>query len=349
MIRLSDTFHQRLEDLLLIDRQYDPHKNIVGFGFGQKLRNGLPTGEEALRIYVKRKISPWNVPPAESIRPINRWIPRRDNLSIEDVYNLGLREQSGRPPEGDIWTDVIESPSELHFEYCRARHTTVMGGISIGIENETTTGTVGYIFRNAQGAVPPRESREFYILTAGHVLDNYGNASSTFVCQPGTSDCHFIGLSPSNCRVAEVVDIIGPKFSRTGNTRSKVDAGIAKPLQGDIKILELKVISCGAITEIGTAEEGMLVRKVGRTTGLTFGQITDVKGSFIVDNPNDSNESTIMSDQIITTKMSQGGDSGAVLIDERHKAIGLLCAGGDDKSVFTPMNAVINALGISLF
>jgi hypothetical protein len=103
----------------------------------------------------------------------------------------------------------------------------------------------------------------------------------------------------------------------------------------------------GAVKEIGSAEEGMVVKKVGRTTGLTFGKITDVRSSYII--TNSAGGKAILSDQILTTSMSKGGDSGAILLDEWNRAIGLLCGGSDDKSVFTPMDEVMNALNITLF
>ena len=215
------------------------------------------------------------------------------------------------------------------------------GGISIGIQNETT-GTIGYIFRDPM-------SREFLILTAGHVLNNWGGARSTYVCQPGDIDCRALSLTPTQYLVGDVVRV-DPQtlsFSSSNPPLYKVDAGVARLRNPNT--LQLKIMECGAVKEIGTAQEEMIVRKVGRTTGLTFGKVTDIRSSYIITNPANSNEIAILSDQILTTSMSKEGDSGSVLLDEWNRVIGLLCAGGDDKSVFTPIHEVMNALNITLF
>jgi hypothetical protein len=345
MITVSEPFRYSLETILLTETPYDPDRNIVGFGFGQKIRQGLPIGQDALRVYVRNKMSWRDLLEADRI-PIKSWIPLKDQLSPEDVFDVERRPQSRPPRRGEIWTDVIESPFELGFQAYTRRYAGLMGGISIGLEHETT-GTLGYIFRNAVGTTA-RPTREFYLLTAGHVLDNYGKAGSVYLCQPGAQDYTLLSGSSAMYRVAEVVATSGWPFSITG-TRIKVDAGIARTTGGHTETLEMKVAECGAVSNLGTAEEGMLVKKVGRTTGLTFGKITDLNSSFTIRNPLNPRESVILSDQITTTAMSRDGDSGAVLLDESNRLIGLLVAGTEDKSIFTPIDAVTSALNITLF
>ena len=46
--------------------------------------------------------------------------------------------------------------------------------------------------------------------------------------------------------------------------------------------------------------------------------------------------------------MSQPGDSGSLAVDESNRAVGLLFAGSDRTTVFNPIAAVRDALGIQL-
>jgi hypothetical protein len=49
--------------------------------------------------------------------------------------------------------------------------------------------------------------------------------------------------------------------------------------------------------------------------------------------------------------MSQGGDSGSLLVTRYHgaRAIGLLFAGSDQATIYNPINRVIDTMGITNF
>ena len=51
--------------------------------------------------------------------------------------------------------------------------------------------------------------------------------------------------------------------------------------------------------------------------------------------------------QVLTEAMSQGGDSGSLVVDgTENKAVGLLFAGSPVATVFTPIDAVLVALNV---
>ena len=53
--------------------------------------------------------------------------------------------------------------------------------------------------------------------------------------------------------------------------------------------------------------------------------------------------------QVITDGMSQGGDSGSLVVDATEaRAVGLLFAGSDLATIFTPIDVVLTALNITL-
>ena len=75
----------------------------------------------------------------------------------------------------------------------------------------------------------------------------------------------------------------------------------------------------GEILEIGTiqgtvhGELGMAVKKSGRTTGFTTGEITQVDVSVTVSYGD--NKTALFTDQLMAGAMSQGGDSGSAVLN----------------------------------
>jgi hypothetical protein len=122
-----------------------------------------------------------------------------------------------------------------------------------------------------------------------------------------------------------------------------VDAAIAKP------IIENEVLD--EIIEIGTVqgtEEGFLgmsVRKSGRTTSFTTGQITLINATVNVNYGGD--RTARFEDQFVSGPMSQGGDSGSLLVaGDSQNAVGLLFAGSNQSTIFNPIQAVLECLEV---
>jgi hypothetical protein len=53
-------------------------------------------------------------------------------------------------------------------------------------------------------------------------------------------------------------------------------------------------------------------------------------------------------DVIQTTAMSAAGDTGAILMDEERRAVGMLFAGSSSITLFLPIRRVLDALGVTL-
>jgi len=87
----------------------------------------------------------------------------------------------------------------------------------------------------------------------------------------------------------------------------------------------------------------MIVRKSGRTTAYTEGRIITTDATIDVDY---GNGKVRLTDQFITTNMSEGGDSGSIGVTEDNKVVGLLFAGSSSVTVFNNINNVMNQLGI---
>ena len=125
---------------------------------------------------------------------------------------------------------------------------------------------------------------------------------------------------------------------------NEVDCALAKPI--DPTKFTGEILGIGQVHGTKPAALGMSVRKSGRTTGYTTGTITLLNATV---NVAYGSRTARFSGQIITTPMSQGGDSGSLLVDgSSNVAVGLLFAGSDQSTIFNPIDAVLSALQINL-
>ncbi len=123
-----------------------------------------------------------------------------------------------------------------------------------------------------------------------------------------------------------------------------VDAAVARPLNpaqfsGDI-------LGIGTVNGTKPPALGLRVRKSGRTTGYTEGRITLLNATV---NIAYGARTARFSGQIITEPMSQGGDSGSLIVDAaENRAVGLLFAGSTQATIFNPITAVLDALQVNI-
>lgn len=93
-------------------------------------------------------------------------------------------------------------------------------------------------------------------------------------------------------------------------------------------------------------EVGMLVRKVGRTTGYTESIITDVGATIKVEGYPWG--WAVFKDCVVCDAFSRGGDSGSIIITPDNIVVGLLFAGSNYVTVGCNIKHVIDGLGIDL-
>ena len=108
-----------------------------------------------------------------------------------------------------------------------------------------------------------------------------------------------------------------------------------------------EIIEIGIIQDTREASLGMSVRKSGRTTSFTTGQINLINATVNV--TYGGGRTARFEDQLVSGPMSQGGDSGSLLVsgDSQH-AVGLLFAGSDQSTIFSPIQAVLDCLEVSI-
>lgn len=313
--------------------------NVIGVGVGMKQVGFERTKQPSIIVFVKKKEREENLPRGHAI-------PRKFNGVATDVIEIG------RVRLLDQRTDK-ERPARP--------------GISLG-HYKITAGTFGAVVKD-------RKTGEPLILSNNHILANATDgrdgrsALGDPILQPGAFDggieqdkiaelVRFIPLLRSakqaDCPVAAgvarlgsmLVHLIRPNYDLhfIKHTRGEniVDAAVARPVSRDAisdDILEIGVPR-------GTAEAGVgqTVMKSGRSSGISSGQVTAVDVSLQVE-LNDS-ESGTFSDQVVAEMVSKGGDSGALVLDERQKAVGLLFAGSDKYTIFNHLSNVFAKLDV---
>lgn len=226
----------------------------------------------------------------------------------------------------------------------RRRNRPLRIGGSLG-HVDITAGTLG-CFVTRRGGGTAEDECEDLILSNNHVLaDENSAASGDTIIQPGYSDG---GRAPRD-KVGELRKFV--RLKRKG--ANFVDAAAAA-MRGGIEYYYNWLEGLGEIKGVRAddIEPGDRVAKVGRTTGMTHGEITAVEVDDLVVGY-DMGDLTF-DDQIEIAPadakpFSLGGDSGSLIVDMERRAVGLLFAGNDKSATFAnPIQAVLDGLDVDL-
>ncbi len=310
--------------------------NVTATGIGYKVAAGRRTRTLSIVCSVVRKL------PASA-------------LPAGDVVPTTLQ---GVP------TDVVETGRIRALQAPTGRFRPAPGGVSIG-HRDITAGTLGCLVRT--GGQP-------FILSNNHVLANSNAAAiGDPILQPGPIDGgslatdHIANLEafvpitflapepPSECTFAQGViaalnagcQVIGSqtryRIVSLQAQENLVDAAIARPLNS--ADLRDEILGIGSIRGTAPGTLGMPVKKSGRTTGLTTGEILQV--DVTVDVQYGAGQVARFNDQLLAGAMSQGGDSGSAVLDGENRLVGLLFAGSDATTIINRIEHVFAALGVT--
>jgi S1-C subfamily serine protease len=212
------------------------------------------------------------------------------------------------------------------------KHRPAFPGVSIG-HYKTTAGTLGCLVID--------EEEKIHILSNNHVLANLNSAKlGDPILQPGPAD----GGKTKKDTIAELSAYILVDF----HGLNKVDAALAEPL--DYSFVLPNIPHIGKVAGITSPRLNTRVFKFGRTTRLTSGVITARNATIKV---NMGGHEVLFEDQIVIEsdhgKFSDGGDSGALIVDLNHRAVGLLFAGSATGATFAnPINDVLTLLSVEI-
>jgi len=332
------------------------HPHVVAIGDGERTTRGKKTGEKCTVYSVPKKV-PIHMLSADMLLP-----PDGDVVETGVIRAL-YPSAPGPKPRGvtkDVYTDRVRPAP---------------GGVSVGHE-KISAGTLG-CWVNYKGRK--------VMLSNNHVLANSNDAKlGDVILQPGPHDggsnpqdeigyltdfvkIHFLGEG-SDCPLSKAVafslntlwKIPIPRRKKWGGWEFRgcetqfqaivphadsnlVDAAIADVLnESDIKD---EILNIGKI--YGTIEDAFIsmpIQKTGRTTGFTTGEI--IQTDVVVQIQYGFNQIAVFQGQLMAGPMSAGGDSGSLVVSG-DKAVGLLFAGSDNTTIFSPIKYVMDELNIN--
>lgn len=296
-------------------------ENVVGVGVGLKIKGGEQTATPSVMVLVSQKMPPDLLGRADTI-------PKTVDGKPTDVLEVGHLFAGGN--------QQLMETQEVDALTLATRIRPARPGFSVG-HFKITAGTIGagaYDLSPVPG-MPPR----YYILSNNHVLANSNNANlGDPILQPGPFDG---GTAPADVigRLARFVPI---KFDGTCNY---VDAAVAEV---PFHLIDRDIYWNGyPATAAKAAAVGMLVKKTGRTTNFTTGRVTALAATVNVNYG--GGQVAKFCNQIITTNMSAGGDSGSLVLDLENNPVGLLFAGSSVATILNPIAVVQLALQVRVW
>lgn len=316
-------------------------EHVVGVGIGNKIVRGQDTGKKSIVVFVDKKVPPEDLKRGQEI----------------PVTLQGTE------------TDVIET-GPFYLLDRKARQRPAMPGASIG-HYKVTAGTFGALVKD-------KTSGQVLILSNNHVLANATNGSDGRaeigdpILQPGAHDngrlekdviatlYRFVPIhglfEESRCPIARAAAAGATGILKTfmGDYRVRlekeiiteniVDCAVARPIKDEY--VGSSVIELGEIDGWGEAELYEVVKKSGRTSGLTRGSVNAVDVTIKV--ALSEGNQAIFSDQIMTDMVSRPGDSGSVVLNYKNQAVGLLFAGSGTFTLFNRFSNVMRMLDVTL-
>jgi hypothetical protein len=290
--------------------------NVVGAGIGEKLIDGMPTGQLAVKVLVKEKLSPGDIS-AEALLP-------------EAIDNI--------PTDVDAVGDVTA-------EMFTARLRPAPGGVSIGNCQRVMAGTLGCVVRRGT---------QLFILSNNHVIALVNTSPpNAGIPQPGRLDggvcdqdiiARLTQFIPINFTTG-VCNFVDAAIGRTSPTlvdrRILRPGGALQPLAAPTvqPALNMIVQKSGRTTQYTRG----FVDMVNVTVNVGYAPLGGVARfcrQFRVRN-------------IAGGDFSRAGDSGSLVTTfPRNQPVGLLFAGGSSGTLSVtfcnPIDAVLAALGVQI-
>jgi hypothetical protein len=193
------------------------------------------------------------------------------------------------------------------------------------------------------------------MLSNNHVVagENQGQCGKDAILQQGS------GARTSTLDAAELTDFVQLRHSPAGAHPSlqnviwnEVDAGVAQ-LRSKVKHQQAYLPARIATSPNGTsiAQLGEKVHKVGRTTGLTYGEITQIAVQLPVNYAPGLCwfHDCMLIEGINGTTFADRGDSGSAIVRDSDGAVlGLLFAGTDSETYACGIDNVLSQLNCTM-
>ena len=299
-----------------VEAEYLARPGVTGIDVGYKVVGGVQTEEVAIRVHVEKKKS--SVPKAQQV-------PASIDGAVTDVLERTYELQ------------VVRTPLDFSAQADTTHYATLQGGISIG----PSRAIGGFVFAGTLGAI---------------VTDNVSGkkaAVTNFHVACVDSGWHVGDRQVQPSRV-DTGTVPGDEFGAI------LRAVLSSHVDGAVLSIDAGKTTSGTIVDIGTvngtkpATLGMVVRKRGRTTGLTHGSVDGLSLTVNVDYGDGLGVHTLTDQVSIATDTAQNplfsdhGDSGSVIVDSTGAVVALLFAGSGTNTVGNPIASVLSELNIAI-
>jgi len=315
-------------------------RNVVSIKMGSKVTGGVDTGVEAIVVGVERKVALAKLRKADIVPTSINNIPT-DVQVVKRIKVLGSRAAAAAL---NRTREYIPAP----------------GGVSCG-HPDVTAGTLG-MWVKRKGV--------WGALSNNHVMGDVNRAKvGDLIYQPGPADGgtrenakarlkvlpEIDLMDTSKCLVANslvrIFNAVARLFGRETRLVTAVDAGLNRVDCAWAEALDDRFVN-PEILEVGLPEGecrfrvGEVVKKSGRSSGLTYGTVTSVDAAINVDMGD--GRMAMFADQIEigTPGFSAPGDSGSVILNLDNRVGGLLFAGSDDATYANDYCYNKNVLGL---
>ncbi len=239
-------------------------------------------------------------------------------------------------------------PDQLGSQPCWLYQDTIACGSSITVSHVHAAGTLGALVTDKKG--------KLYGLTNNHVTGDCNHTvKGMYVLSPSPMDARPSGPPPRSigCHSRFVPLQSGDPQQVVGQELDAAifeieDPALVSSMQGGGRY--------DTPNKLGLLTGGRPIKKFGRTTAETFGEVV---GKFLRPVPvvykSSRFSSVVYFRDVVGIKgtdqgeFSQPGDSGSLVVSaDGTEALGLLFGGGDGISLVTPLGAVLNAFEVSL-
>ncbi len=297
---------------------------LTGVGVGLKVTRGVVTGEPCIKAFVPRKLPPERLSPGIAV-------PQ----SIPGT-KIGTDVEEMAMPTVPPWRSYGEGWQSYYLGN-PWRHRPILGGDSVS-HRFGTLGTVAGLVADSGGGGRA-------LLSCNHVLAGLNRGvPGDLVVQPAVGDGGRVPLDI--CGV--LARFVPVRFDSIYANR--VDAAIAD-VADDVAVAAVDWVGIPAgVRAGGTLALGEEVFKVGRTTGLTRGVVVALHVSGWLSYPPILGGSgvALFEEQIVTTGMAGFGDSGSLVMDGAHRAVGLLFGGSATHTLINDIAEVQQQLDVRL-
>lgn len=335
--------------------------NVVGVAVGFKESKGESTGELSVVVLVEQK-KPLAALSAEEMVP-----PSLDGMRT-DVFEVGRLRAFDTPR--DRFRPVIPSGVSIgHYKVTAGTLGTVCYDRATGAKLLLSN---NHVFANANdamigdpilqpGSMDGGQNPADVVARLERFVKMYYKEDPPTPTPPGGDGGGNAGCANGIVLISNLLlAVLNPSQKVTTMSKAAaattapqivnnlVDCAVARPLDPNMFSGEIRGI--GQVAGTKPAALGMRVRKSGRTTDYTEATITLLNATVSISYGTSTNPKTAQfTGQIVTQAMSQGGDSGSLLVDAAdNKAVGLLFAGSSLTTLFNPIDQVLNALNITL-